>query len=701
MDTEQTSNRLAVDIGGTFTDVVVETGRVQYASKVLTTSESPEKGVIDGITGVLSECGLNPADLDLMVHGTTLATNAIIERKGALTALISTEGFRDVLDIADEGRYDQYDLYLEKPQPLVPRHLRFTVPERVSIDGDILKPLDQEALKALVPELLKKQVRSVAVAFLHGYRMGDHEQQARNILSELAPQLTVTLASEVCPEIREYERFSTAAANAYIQPLMTSYLQRLGRDLDALGINCPVLLMTSGGGLTTLETAARFPIRLVESGPAAGAILAGHVARQYGLKEVLSFDMGGTTAKICLLHNGRGQTARTFEVDRAARFVKGSGLPLRIPVIEMVEIGAGGGSCAQVNELNQIAVGPQSAGSEPGPVCYGRDGSIPTVTDADLTLGKIDAHNFAGGTITLHADAAKTAVGKEIGGPLSLSAEMAAFGIAEIVDETMANAARVHAVEKGKVVAEHTLIAFGGAAPLHAARLAEKLSISKILIPKNAGVGSAVGLLRAPIAYEVVRSRYLRLADFDATMINNIFEQLRVEAWQVVSAAAAEHAIEQSRLVYMRYVGQGHEIAVPLPAGEFGADGANLIQSAFDNLYRAQYERIIPDAEVEILTWALTLSIDNPSVTFEPTAPVVEIHRGEAILGHREVFDPNTQKPLRVTVFDRAALVAGDVLAGPCIVVEKDTSTYVSAVFSGSVDQRGTIVLERGEGDGE
>ena len=692
-----TSNRLAVDIGGTFTDVVLERGNTQYAAKILTTSDAPERGVIEGVHRLLGEVGLAPADLDLMVHGTTLATNAIIERKGAVTALISTEGFRDVLDIADEGRYDQYDIYLEKPLPLVPRRLRFTVPERVGISGDILKPLDEEAVRALVPELLDNEVESVAVGFLHGYRLNVHEQRVGQILSELVPELTVTLASEVCPEIREYERLSTASANAYVQPLMTRYLTQLGGELERMQVGCPVLLMTSGGGLTTLETAARFPIRLVESGPAAGAILAGDLARRNQLKNVLSFDMGGTTAKICLLEDGKGHTARSFEVDRAARFVKGSGLPLRIPVIEMVEIGAGGGSIAKIDALKQIAVGPESAGADPGPVCYGREGTQPTVTDADLILGRIDAHNFADGSITLHAQAAKEALADAVGAPLSLSVEMAAFGIAEMVDETMANAARVHAVERGKVVADHTLIAFGGAAPLHAARLAEKLAISRIVVPRNAGVGSAVGLLRAPIAYEVVRSRYMRLRDFDASALNQLFSDLHAEAWAVVSAAAAPEAIEEKRFIYMRYVGQGHEIAVPLPVKTFSSTDAELLQHAFDSVYEAQYERVIPDAEIEILTWALTLSAGGGAID-EPAMPT-ETGNGAWDLGKRELFDPQRQTSISVSVLDRHGFPPGEQVSGPCIIVEKDTATYVSPAFSAMVDDSGAIVLERMIGD--
>src|SRR5215470_5991174 len=466
---------LAVDIGGTFTDLVVEAGAQRWTRKVLTTPQAPEQAVIAGTLELLAEIGIAPAEIGIFIHGTTLATNAIIERKGAVTALIATDGFRDILDIADEGRYDQYDVFIDKPHALVPRFRRFTVPERIDAAGQALRPLDEAALHALLPEIDRVGATSIAVAFLHSYANAAHERRAREILAAARPDLAVTLSSEVCPEVREYERTSTAVANAYVQPLMAGYLGRLGEALKQRGFRCPVYLMTSGGGLTTLETARRFPIRLVESGPAGGAILATFIAAECGESKVLSFDMGGTTAKICLIENQKPQASRSFEVDRAARFLKGSGLPLRIPVIEMVEIGAGGGSLAYVDGMGRIAVGPESAGAEPGPACYGRGGTRPTVTDADLVLGRIDPARFAAGRLPLDSGKAAAALQADIGTPLHLAATLAGYGMAEIVDENMANAARVHSVERGKAIAEHSLIAFGGAAPLHAARLAEKL----------------------------------------------------------------------------------------------------------------------------------------------------------------------------------------------------------------------------------
>jgi N-methylhydantoinase A len=465
------ATRLAVDIGGTFTDLVLERAGKRFTVKVLTTPRAPEEAVVAGTRRVLANAGIGFADLDLFVHGTTLATNAIIERKGAKTALIATEGFRDVIEIADEGRYDQYDIFIDKPRPLVPRRLRFTVPERVDVHGAARLPLEEKAVGQIATELRKQGIESVAVAFLHSYVNGTHETRVRDILAQECPGLWVTLSSEVAPEMREYERTSTAVASAYVQPLIAGYLNRLRDAFAAEGSRAPIHLMTSGGSLASLDTAARFPIRLVESGPAGGAILAAHVAAERGERKVLSFDMGGTTAKICLIEDMEPLQGRSFEVDRSARFLKGSGLPVRIPVIEMVEIGAGGGSLARVDELKRITVGPESAGSEPGPACYGRGGVRPTVTDADVALGRIDPERFAGGSIRLDAGAAETAIGAAIGSPLSLTTATAAYGVAEIVDENMANAARVHAVERGLVVKDHTLVAFGGAAPLHAARL--------------------------------------------------------------------------------------------------------------------------------------------------------------------------------------------------------------------------------------
>jgi N-methylhydantoinase A len=480
--------RLAVDIGGTFTDCVLEHGARRWSRKVLTTSSAPAEGVLAGIDAILAESGVEAADLALVVHGTTLATNAIIERKGAVTALLVTQGFRDSVEMAYENRFEQYDIFMDKPPPLVPRDLRLGVPERIGARGQIIEPLDEAAVAALVPQLRAAGVTSVAIGFLHSYANPAHELCTRELLAEAAPDLAVTLSSEVCPEMREYERWSTACANAYVQPLMAGYLARLDDGLRRRDVRCPMFLMTSAGGLTTVEIARRFPVRLVESGPAGGAMLAARLAAQCDYGRVLSFDMGGTTAKICLIDDGQPQFTRTFEVARQYRFLKGSGLPIRTPVIDMVEIGAGGGSIAGIDPLGRIQVGPESAGSEPGPACYGRGGAGATVTDADLLLGRILPDRFAGGTIELSVEASRRAVTQAIGAKLGLGERAAALAISEVVEENMANAARVHAVERGKELAQRTLIAFGGAAPLHAARLAEKLDIATVVVPTAAGV---------------------------------------------------------------------------------------------------------------------------------------------------------------------------------------------------------------------
>src|SRR3954463_161539 len=457
--------RLAVDIGGTFTDIVLDVGLDRKTRKVLTTPQRPEQAVLDGMRLILADARAHISDIDVFIHGTTLATNAIIERRGARTALIATDGFRDVLDIANESRYDQYDLTIEKPAPLVPRSLRFTVPERVDVHGAVRLGLDEAAVAAQVARLKENGIEAVAICFMHSYANPAHEQRTAEILKKAMPELSITLSSEVCPEIREYERTSTTVANAYVQPLIDGYLARMDEALRVEQFRGAIHLVTSGGGLTSIDTARKFPVRLVESGPAGGAIFAAQVAARGGEKKVLSFDMGGTTAKICLIENYEPNSARLYEVDRAARFLKGSGLPVRIPVIEMVEIGAGVGSIAKVDALKRVTVGPESAGSEPGPACYRRGGTLPTVTDADVALGMIDPAAFAGGTMTLNPDLARAALVAAVGDPLGLSPQTAAYAVHEMVCENMASAARVHAVERGEIVSEHTLIAFGGAAP--------------------------------------------------------------------------------------------------------------------------------------------------------------------------------------------------------------------------------------------
>ncbi|MBT5498671.1 MAG: hydantoinase/oxoprolinase family protein, partial [Alphaproteobacteria bacterium] len=469
--------KLAVDIGGTFTDLVLERDGTQHQTKLLTTSAAPEGAVLEGARRILDESGTPASDVELVIHGTTLATNSLIERKGAKTGLIATEGFRDSVEIAYEHRFEQYDLYMDRPAPLVPRHRRLGVPERVAADGEVLLALDEDVLIEQARVLEGEGIEALAICFLHSYMNADHERRARDLIADILPNVAITISSEVCPEIREYERMSTACANAYVQPMMARYLGELESGLAGIGLTSPLLLMMSSGGITTVETASRQPIRLVESGPAGGAILARNIAAQNGLDRVLSFDMGGTTAKITLIDDCEPLISRSFEVARAYRFLKGSGLPLRIPVIEMVEIGAGGGSIAGLDALRQIAVGPRSAGSDPGPACYDRGNEDATVTDADVVMGRINPASFAGGKITLAPEKSEAAIAAAIGEPLGLSNDIAAAGVDEIVNENMANAARVHAIEHGKDTADRTLVAFGGAAPLHAARLADKLGI--------------------------------------------------------------------------------------------------------------------------------------------------------------------------------------------------------------------------------
>ncbi|MGA7333196.1 MAG: hydantoinase/oxoprolinase family protein, partial [Pseudolabrys sp.] len=649
--------RIGVDIGGTFTDVALEVGHRRFTAKTLTTSRAPEEGVLAALRSVLSEAGVDPGEVGVVIHGMTLATNALIERKGAKTALLTTEGFRDVVEIRHENRFEQYDVNIDLPLPLVPRRRRLPICERINARGEILQVLDESSVARAIETLAAEEVEAVAIGFLHSFTNPAHEHRVGDAIARALPNIAVTLSSDVSPEMREYERFSTACANAYLQPMIGRYLANLERNLQRAGFRCPMLLMTSGGGITSVETAIRFPVRLVESGPAGGAIFASCVARQNGLDEVVSFDMGGTTAKICLIDKAQPQTARAFEVARIYRFLKGSGLPLRIPVIEMVEIGAGGGSIARVDTLGRIVVGPDSAGSDPGPVCYGRGGTEPTVTDADVVLGRIDPAAFSGGKMNLDVVSAKRVATERIGSKLDLATEHAALGISEIVDENMANAARVHAIESGKDLRSRTLIAFGGAAPLHAARVAEKLGIARVLVPANAGVGSAIGLLRAPVAYEVVRGRLIRLSAFDASTANRLFSEMRLEAEAIVRRGAPDAGLTERRSAFMRYGGQGHEIGVQLPVREFSAADKATLTQVFETAYRRLYSRPIPGIEIEILSWVLTLSAPSEgSVATKSHKPKPD--------GHRPVFDPGTGEFLEVPIFWRPDLEPGAELTG-------------------------------------
>ncbi len=685
--------RLAVDIGGTFTDLALEHPGGRTTIKVLTTPSAPEQGVMIGVRQILAAAGLQPADIAILIHGTTLATNAIIERKGARTALLTTEGFRDVLAMGNESRYDQYDLNIVLPEPLVPRYLRLPVAERLDNEGTVLRPLDEAAVRAWAPLLRREQVESIAVGFLHSFVNPVHERRARDILAAELPDVPVTLSSDVSPEMREWERFSTASANAYVQPLMARYLTRLASELAAMGLHAPVFLMLSGGGLTTIETACRFPIRLVESGPAGGAIFSADIARECGVAKVLSFDMGGTTAKICLIDDFQPQTARTFEVARVGRFRKGSGLPLRIPVIEMVEIGAGGGSIAQVDSLGRIGVGPESAGADPGPACYGRGGARPTVTDANLALGRYDAARFAGGNMPLQPAPALAALGAEVGDKLGLTPEMAGLGVIEMVDESMANAARVHAIESGKSYGGRCMIAFGGGGPVHACRVAEKIGIGRILVPSGAGVGSAIGFLRAPVGYEVVRSLYQRFRSFDLAAVNAVLAEMEAEAQTVVAQGSFGAPTTQTRIAYMRYVGQGHEIAVPLPARTLTPDDVAAIRAEYDVQYSKFFDRPVPGSDVEIMSYAVVVATVPERIRAELAETITS--RPHPIR-HRAVRDTATGEVADWAIYDRTALAPGAMLHGPAIIAEDETSTLVGPGWSASINGLGYIEMTRG-----
>jgi N-methylhydantoinase A len=684
--------KLAADIGGTFTDIVLEQGAKRWSGKVLTTTAAPEQGVLQGVAQVLSDAGFEASQVDVFIHGTTLATNALIERKGAVTAFITTDGFRDVIEQGYEKRFDHYDLMIDRAVPLVPRHLRLMVRERLAVDGSVLIPLDESDVDRIADTLIAEKVRAVAIGFLHAYAHDAHEKRVAELLRKRLPaDVSICVSSEVAPEIREYERFSTTVANAYVRPLMAGYLQRLQDGLAAMRLNAPLYLMMSGGGLTTLETASRFPIRLVESGPAGGAILASRIALQNKLPEVLSFDMGGTTAKICLLSHGEPERAHRFEIARAYRDMKGSGIPVRIPVIEMVEIGAGGGSIARVDKLGRLTVGPDSAGSTPGPVAYGRGGTMPTVTDANVALGKIDPAFFAGGKVKLDEVGADAALQREIGGPLGIADFWPAAGVAEIVEENMANAARVHAIERGKDIASCTMIAFGGGAPLHACRLAEKVGIKRIIVPQGAGVGSAIGFLQAPISYEITRSAAFGLDSFDAAKANALLASMTRDAEAVVRPALGKRKTSLRIVADGRYVGQGHEIQIAIPVRTLTKTDGVKLKVAFEAAYKKVYGLTIPNQAVELITWSVTVSSPLPALT--RAKPVRKVGKAKPIRT-RKVYDAALGKLAAAPVYWRFDMAAGTSIKGPAIIAEHETSTVVGANYDARIDGFGQIVME-------
>ncbi len=685
--------KLAADIGGTFTDIVLEQGAKRWSGKVLTTSQAPELGVLEGVKSILKESGKAAEDISVFIHGTTLATNALIERKGAKTCFITTEGFRDVIEQGYEKRFDHYDLMIDRAEPLVPRHLRLAVRERLAVNGDVLIPLDLARVAELAHIIKAENIGAVAIGFMHAYAHPKHEVRVAEILRPLLPaHVTLCLSSEVAPEIREYERFSTTVANAYVRPLMAGYLERLQTGLANMGLQAPLYLMMSGGGLTTLETACRFPIRLVESGPAGGAILASRIAQSSKLPEVLSFDMGGTTAKICFLSQGAPERAHKFEIARAYKNMKGSGIPVRIPVIEMVEIGAGGGSIARVDKMGRLTVGPDSAGSTPGPVCYGRGGILPTVTDANAVLGKIDPVFFAGGKVKLEHEAATQSLVEHVGKVLNLKDIWPAAGVVEIVEENMANAARVHAIERGKDISSCTMIAFGGGAPLHACRLAEKIGVTTIIVPGGAGVGSAIGFLQAPVAYEITKSFAVTLDDFEAGAVNKLLAHMTRDAEAVVKPVLK---IETPTLLIKadcRYVGQGHEIQIAIPIRLLTKADGQKLKAAFEKAYAAIYGLTIPGQTAEAITWSVTSS----SKVAKPAA-VKKTSTRKTIkpLRTRRLYDAALGKIVTAPLYWRFDLTPGMALKGPAIIAEHETSTIVGSNFTAKINSLGYVVMEK------
>lgn len=690
--------RLGVDIGGTFTDLVIidEASGAVRVGKLLTTPKDPAQGVETGIVRLLEEMGVAPRAVGSLIHGTTLATNALIERKGARTALITTRGFRDALEIGREGRYDMYDLFIDPPPPLAPRHLRREVDERLLDDGSVMKPLDEAGAREIIRDLLAEGVEAVAVCLLHAYRNPVHERRLATLLQEMAPSLPASCSSEVVPEIREYERTSTTVANVYVMPLMAKYVEDLERKLADLGIGGQLYIMLSSGGIALPGTAKRVPIRLVESGPAAGALAAARAARLAGEPRLLSFDMGGTTAKACVIDGGEPLVAREFEVARADRFKKGSGLPIRVPVIEMIEIGAGGGSIARVDRLGLLKVGPESAGADPGPACYALGGREPTVTDADLLLGYLDPDFFLGGLMRLDVEAARRAVADKIAGPLGLDLTEAAWGIHRVVNENMAAAARIHGIERGKDLRAYPLFAFGGAGPVHAWEIGKILKVPRLLLPFGAGAISAFGLLAAPLAFDFVRTAPQQLDQAQWEGVNRLYLEMEAEGRAILAAAGVTgSAVSIRRTAEMRYVGQGHEVEVPVPPGRLGRESLETLTRNFETAYKALYGRTASGVAIEALNWRLVVS--GPPHEMRIDSGGVRATRGgrpDALKRRRPAYFADVRGFIETPVYDRYPLAPGATVEGPAIVEERESTAVIGPGGRVRVDESLVLHVE-------
>jgi len=690
------THRVGVDIGGTFTDLIVYddvTGAFTIG-KTLTTPADPSLAVQTGMRDILTQAGLEPSAVNTLVHGTTLVTNAMIERKGELTALLTTAGFRDIVEIGREQRFELYDLMLEHAKPLVPRYLRFDVPQRTLADGTSAQSLDIPFIEKLARELEAKDIRAIAISFLHSFTNPADEQAAREAIRRATPNMRISLSSEVIPEIREFERTSTTVANVYVQGRVERYLRELQARLEQLGYHGNFFMMLSSGGIATIETAIRFPVRLLESGPAAGALAAAHSGHLCGQPDLLSFDMGGTTAKLCVIDKGEPLIAHDFEVDRRYRFKKGSGLPVKIPVIEMIEIGTGGGSIARVDALGLLKVGPDSAGADPGPVCYGKGGTQPTVTDADLVLGYLDANFFLGGKMKLDVSAARNAIQTHIADKLNLSVEEAAWGIHQVANENMANAARVHTFERGKDPHRFPLFAFGGAGPVHAYRVALALGSPMLIAPFGAGVMSTLGFLVAPLAFDFVRSWHTKLDSLDWSKANALLAQMESEGETVlVESGLKKDQIQHRRQADMRYVGQGHEVRVTLPSHALSADDTHTIQAHFEQTYHELYGRFGPPVAIEVINWRVISSGASHDLR-------LQIHKdnvGDAAYarkGSRLAWFPETKSYTDTPIYDRYRLAVGAQFNGPAIIEERESTVIIGEHGRCRIDAQRNLVVE-------
>lgn len=691
------TTRIGVDIGGTFTDFVLhdESRGVTRIGKRLTTPDAPSRAIVEGIRRLLAETNTAPSQIGSIVHGTTLITNTVLERTGAKVGLLCTDGLRDVLEMGSESRYDIDDLFLPPVPGIVPRRLRRPVRGRMLASGIEFEPLSVDDVVREVRWLVdSEQIEALAIAFMHSYRNPAHEHLALKAVRELYPNLLVTLSSDVAPEIREYERTNTACVNAYVQPRVHAYLSHLTGDLANLGFEGELRIMLSGGGITTIDDARRFPVRLIESGPAAGAMAAAFVARQVGEDHMISFDMGGTTAKMCLIEKGRPNLKHEFEAGRIRKFKKGSGLPLKLTVIDLIEIGTGGGSIALVDSNGLMKVGPRSAGSDPGPVSYGLGGTEPTVTDADLVLGYLNPKYFLGGELELSLDAVKKAMRERLGDRLGVDALNAARGIQAVANETMAAATRMHLAEKGKDPRAHSLFAFGGAGAVHGYALARLLKVPRLIVPMGAGVISALGFLVAAPAVDEVRGYMTRLEGADWTIVNDLFAQMETTSRDLLAQAApGNEGISIRRQADMRYVGQGFEVSVDLPSEPLNVSSIPQIKKAFDAAYQERFGRVIKDVAIEAINWRLTAFLPEQNITLAYT--YVE---GEALRGERDVYFDGYGFT-KTKVYDRYALKPGIRVAGPAVVEERESSCSLGPDSTFTVDRFFNLIIDINHGN--